>query len=280
MSRRSPAFLYILLLLWAGISMAYYVAGTAALSEHWFHGERHGTFPFDLRQEGTLYALKGEAKAAGLREGDWLETLDGQPFTGDYQATTYQAHALPGEAAEIGIRTPQGQIKTVTLRLVALQGPRFSVGGYIAYLTPVLGVTLLSLLVGYWVAAARPRDPNAWLVLLLLTFPEASFGDISAASWGGALYVIFAIWGALIELTAIPALLWFGLYFPERSRLDVRFPWVKWLLYGILAVGSGRCFGLSTSLASMSSGLPNTAGCEREAGIFSAGPSSPAFFFF
>ncbi len=84
--------------------------------------------------------------------------------------------------------------------------------------------------------AARPRDPNAWLILILLTFFEASFGDIDAVWWGGIWYVVFLIWGALVEILAFPALLWFGLFFPERSRFDVRFPWLKWLILGTQSV--------------------------------------------
>jgi hypothetical protein len=48
--------------------------------------------------------------------------------------------------------------------------------------------------------------------------------------WGGFWYVIFAAWHLVVELLALPALLWFGLFFPERWRLDVRFPWVKWIV--------------------------------------------------
>ncbi len=63
-------------------------------------------------------------------------------------------------------------------------------------------------------------------MLVLLTFPEVSFGDLDAAWWGGIWYLVFAYWG-LIEFFALPALLWFGLLFPERWRLDARFPWFK-----------------------------------------------------
>ena len=31
------------------------------------------------------------------------------------------------------------------------------------------------------------------------------------------------------------ALLWFGLLFPERSRIDVRWPWLKWLALAVLS---------------------------------------------
>ncbi len=230
---RSPRVLYALLFLWMAISMAYYVAGVAALNEKWFHGERHGTLPFDVESGGALRRLENDAKKAGFQDNDVLETLNGRPFTGDYQLTNYLTYSRPGDVAHLTVRSPDGRVKSAAIQLQPMQGPNFSLGGYIAYLTPVLGVTLLSLLVGYWVVAARPGDPNAWLVLALLTFPEASFGDIQAAWWGGPWYIVFGIWGLIGDFLALPALLWFGLFFPERGRIDRRWPTLKWLIVAV-----------------------------------------------
>ena len=43
----------------------------------------------------------------------------------------------------------------------------------VAFFITILLLPLLSLLIGYWVVAARPHDLNAWLVLALLSFSEA-----------------------------------------------------------------------------------------------------------
>lgn len=203
--------------------MAYYVAGVAALNEKWFHGYRHANPPFEINDDLTLHGLAKEAKEAGLAEGDVMQTLEGRPFTGDAQITQYLRRARPGDVMHVN---------AVSVRLTPLEGPHFTLGGYIAYLMPILGVSLLGLLVGYWVVAARPTDPNAWLVLVLLTFPEASFGDLHAVWWAGVWYIIFAAWQVVVEFLALLALLWFGLFFPERSRLDRRFPWIKWIFLG------------------------------------------------
>jgi sigma-B regulation protein RsbU (phosphoserine phosphatase) len=42
-------------------------------------------------------------------------------------------------------------------------------------------------------------------------------------------------WYQLIQLAASPALLLFGIYFPERSRIDARAPWVKWIILAPMA---------------------------------------------
>jgi hypothetical protein len=51
----------------------------------------------------------------------------------------------------------------------------------------------------------------------------------------------------MLQVLDFAALLVFGLYFPERSRIDVRLPWLKWLLSLILLGGFG--VGLSTEFA-------------------------------
>ena len=94
----------------------------------------------------------------------------------------------------------------------------------------MLGAPLIGLLVGYWVVAARPNDFNAWLVLMIVTFPEAAFGNINPTWVPGLAYAVLNTWKPLADLMAFPALLWFGLFFPERSRIDIRWPRLKWIV--------------------------------------------------
>ncbi len=68
MTRRAPRVLYALLFPWMLVSMGYYLAGVAALNEKWFHGDRHGDFPFSLHDDLTLHDLDSAAREAGLRE--------------------------------------------------------------------------------------------------------------------------------------------------------------------------------------------------------------------
>jgi sigma-B regulation protein RsbU (phosphoserine phosphatase) len=123
-------------------------------------------------------------------------------------------------------------VREVQVRLASRQGPHWSLGHDITYLTPIFGVPLLGLLVGYWVVAARPRDLNAWLVLVLLAFPETAFGDLDWSFWPEPWYILLGLWSSTVQVFVFPALVWFGFLFPERWRGDLRLPWFK---YAILA---------------------------------------------
>jgi phosphoserine phosphatase RsbU/P len=225
--------LYVLLIVLATLSMVYYIAGALALREEFFHASRYAREPFDFRDDGqTLKDLRKEATVTGLSDGDFLLAVNGVPFTGDAQIHDLLGHTSPGKMIQVSARTPSGKVREVQIRLAPRKGPDFSLGGYIAFLTPILGVPLLGLLIGYWVVAARPRDLNAWLVLLLLAFPETAYGNLDWSFWPAPWYLWLGLWNSIVQVFVFPALLWFGFLFPERWRVDVRLPWFK---YAILA---------------------------------------------
>ena len=231
MKNRNSRFLYFLLALWIVISMSYYVLGTIALREEFFNSSHYSETPFDFEDDlQTVHNLSDAQRKLGLQNGSVLRSINGEPYSGWRQLSTIVRATKPGDFVEVGMTTPQGQEKHFKVPLKPREGPGFTVAGYIAFLVPILGVPLLGLLVGYWVVAGRPHDLNAWLVLLLLTFPETAFGNIDWRFFTGWTYPIFGVWNVLIEHLVDVGLLWFGIFFPERWRLDRRFPWVKWIV--------------------------------------------------
>jgi len=54
----------------------------------------------------------------------------------------------------------------------------------------------------------------------------------------GPSYVVFWVWHVLLQILSFVALLWFGIYFPERWRLDICWPWLKWLILAAGAYGT------------------------------------------
>lgn len=229
-TQRPSRVLYFLLFLWMALGMAYYVAGAGALCEQWFRGDRHGVPPFSIDDTGKLSSVSGElAKKTGLANGDFLVALNGRPYTGDAQQTELPNRFRPGDPLTLTVRQAGGQLRTVTTPLKRIEGPDWS-ASMIFTLIVVLTVPLLSLVVAGWTVLARPRDPNAWLVMVILTLPEIAFGNLQASFWPGLWHALFAEWAGLNTVIFFPALAWFGLFFPERSRIDRRVPWLKWLI--------------------------------------------------
>ena len=236
MKPKSPAGLYCLLIVVALLSMGYYVAGALALRETFFNAAHYARPPFDTGFEGrTLTDLEKEAKTAGLAQGDLLLSINGAPFTGEAQLENFLRSAKPGDVARFGVRTRSGQRREAQVHLAPREGPNWNAGQLIAFLAPVLGVPLLGLLVGYWIVAARPRDFNAWLVLILLAFPETAFGNLKWNFWPAPWYIIFGVWNLSIQTFVFLALVLFGINFAERWRVDRRVPWLKWLIFSAVA---------------------------------------------
>jgi sigma-B regulation protein RsbU (phosphoserine phosphatase) len=261
MKRKSDAGLYFLLIVFAAFSMAYYIAGALALREEFFHASRYVRAPFGFHDNGqTIDDLRKEATVTGLSNGDFLLAVNGIPFTGYDQIHGLLGHTKPGEIIRVSARTPSGEVREVPIRLAPREGPDWPLGGLIAFLAPTLGVPLLGLLIGYWVVAARPRDLNAWLVLLLLAFPETAYGNLDWSFWPSPWYLVLFVWYLLVQTFVFPALLWFGFLFPERWRVDRRLPWFKYAILmatcGVFVLGLGFSAGKYFSAGAIRSWAP------------------------
>ncbi len=119
---------------------------------------------------------------------------------------------------------------------------------------------LICLLVGYWVVAARPRDFNAWLILVILTFPETLF-TLSQHWWPGYWDLWSTEWMQTQQLATPIALLLFGFYFPERWRLDRKLPWLKFVLISpiLVAVVLAGCISIGEEYVPAWSGTDTAA---------------------
>lgn len=236
----SPNLLRFLLGIWVIAGLGYWAAGVGDLWRihvHWQELVRP-PFHFDSDQRKVYNnGLEPEAKAAGLVAGDRIEQLNGAPYAGLAQWDTILNESHPGDILDVGYTRPDGSSGTTTLTLT--HDERTS------RLSPVLAfwqdfflvglLTLVCLLIGYWVVLTRIRDRNAWLLLTLLTFPSVVF--ILPWHSSGLGLALREFWYQTGQLAASPALLLFGIYFPERSRLDAKLPWTKWVLLGIFALG-------------------------------------------
>lgn len=230
----APRALYLLLLMYIVISLTYQVVGSVSLIVGGFDLRHQVQAPFDIGfNRLELKNLSQAAKHAGLHRDDVVVSLDAVPYRGRavWQSTRWYAH--PGDELRVGVRRANGTRATVSVPLVAESGS-FNIGDAIFLIFLYIIVPLSCLIIGYWVVLARPRDLNAWLILLLLTFPQAAIVVSTYNWWPGIWLGLRLAWHLIPEILAAGALLWLGLLFPDRSRIDLRLPWLKWFVAAVL----------------------------------------------
>jgi phosphoserine phosphatase RsbU/P len=240
----SPNLLRLFLALWIVASLGYWIAGIADMWETHVHWDQRVNIPFAFDSDSRIVKHQGlspEARSAGLGAGDWIDQLNGAPYSGLAQWSTILSDSHPGDILDVDVIRANGSHATDTITLVR---PSYIYGR----LSPMWAfwkdfllaglLTIVCLVTGYWVVLSRPADRNAWLTLVLLTFPSVVFVNAGLAS--GVSLFLREFWYETLQLAGAPALLLFGIWFPERSRVDARVPWIKELLFAIF--GIAVCF--------------------------------------
>ena len=236
-ARKSSRPLYIILGLYIAVSLGFYIVGVIAATQQWFHPSRYARRPLDVNEQtGLIDSVQQEAAKSGIKAGDRLEALNGVPFTGDYQFFMDVQRRRPGEALTVTVQHPNGAIQTVSIHL-APRDVMIRNAGDIGLFAVLILLPIVSLGVGYWVVAARPGDLNAWFVLIVLSNTEAFFGNLDWRWWPNPWFAILGGWWVAMATLGDPALVLLGIYFPERWRVDVRWPWAKWLMLVPLLAG-------------------------------------------
>src|SRR5260221_2780154 len=141
-----------------------------------------------------------------LRRGDRIASIEGQPFRTPWDfSRRVQAEGIGGTLhVAVARKTPSGTdeefVSTISLRSVAdSEG-----SGALRALFAVVGLLMpwVCILLGFWVAFARPRDPLAWLVLFTLSgFQVAILQQQSFARWPDVLRVPAALYVAVFGST-------------------------------------------------------------------------------
>src|SRR5690348_4458316 len=133
MRTKSAPLLYGLLVLYAAVSMSYYVAGVSALWQEWFHSRQYAGDPLHLGDDERTVTNPGkQAKDAGIRAGDVVERLNRSPYTGFAQFNDYLRHSKPGDVMDVRVHHKDGREQDARFRLQPMEGPNFTLGEYIA----------------------------------------------------------------------------------------------------------------------------------------------------
>ncbi|MEA3007798.1 MAG: phosphoserine phosphatase RsbU/P, partial [Acidobacteriaceae bacterium] len=211
---------HLLLLLYILISGTYQIVGAVSIVVAILDLRHQADQPFEVGYKPpTISSVTEAAQKAGLKVGDTIESLNGESYWGRALLQKVRWYARPGDTMELGLRHADGTQGSVALPLAG--EPPATVYGSISILLVHVVVPLFCLGLGYWVVLARPLDLNAWLILILLSFPGSFIAVSTENCWPGVWLALRLAWHILLFL-ASAALLWFGLLFPERSRIDVR----------------------------------------------------------
>ncbi|WP_260736730.1 SpoIIE family protein phosphatase [Tunturiibacter lichenicola] len=230
MPYKSARLQYFCLAVVAALALLHAYGGAILNYNVFAHGDTLVRFPFNsgYPQENIAGDSK-ETRAAGLQRSDTIVSINGQPYTGRKVALNQIRHSSPGDPMAVTYRRgPSSPIQTTTIRLAAVHPEKRSAFAIAAGLTLAV-LPFLCLLIGLWVVFARPRNPHAWLILGILSYFDPLFVDVTLIT--NTFVQPFAFFWNIAAQTAMPlCLMFFGVYFPERSPLDVKLPWVKWLI--------------------------------------------------
>ena len=238
-SSRYSTLLRLLLGLVALAGLVHWGADTRDRFQIGLHPERFSQDPFDFDSNtARITGVKPEAVRAGIVKNAILVSLNGSPYTGLAQWSEITNSLAPGDSLSVGFRRPDGSVGTALVTVAAIDDPTLLGPGQTWRAFLLFGLMpLLCMLIGYWVVFAKPAEPNAWLLLVLLIFPEAVFSLGTGLSTGGWLLFRGSYW-YLLQVSGPLVLLPFAIYFPERSRIDVRLPWLKWVVIGPAAISA------------------------------------------
>lgn len=196
------------------------------------HGQSKPSLPLNFGISlRIIAALTPDAEEAGVRLGDSLEMVDGTPFSN--MRVLYEAvmRRKPGDLLSVTVRSPKGTPFSAAIRIPAQASAAASSLDWTGRILLSIALPLFCLSLGFWVAFIRPRDRLAWLLLALMIgfaglphdFPIWDWPNWPAALiWWSVFASRFGLWSMWM--------LFFAIRFPLRLRIDVKLPWLKWVL--------------------------------------------------
>jgi sigma-B regulation protein RsbU (phosphoserine phosphatase) len=219
---------YLLLAILAVGSALFYAASTAANFDSFLNANRARP-PLDASHSAQfLVDPMPESRRAGMLPEDQVLSVNGLPFTGmaGVIRQTFQAH--PGQIAAIVYRNMAGETRTAHVGLMPRRRGPPTLTGWLTNIVLVLLFPAFCLLLGYWVVLARPLEWNAWFFLGIMNVVPAFISQ--AGYFPGFLASFTIFWRNFAFQWMFISLILFSIYFPVRSRTDVRYPWLKWLI--------------------------------------------------
>jgi phosphoserine phosphatase RsbU/P len=249
MLQRAARLQYALLALVTFFALTHFYLGAANSFGNLANGTRHARIPFfqgtighavrlttpEAMEAGrrpgdtavTVTLAMPEAEAAGLSVGDAVVDVNHRPFTGGIVLLDELLRSRPGQLMSLTILRPDNSEAAISFPLAPQRPSPPPIWAWVIQ-GAFIFLPFFCMLVGLYTVFARPRNFHAWLILGILAYLPTIF--FSQNQFHGPLIPIALTWN-IVAQTAMPiCLMLFGIYFPQRSILDTRAPWIKWVL--------------------------------------------------
>jgi sigma-B regulation protein RsbU (phosphoserine phosphatase) len=221
-----------LLLLFAG---AYEAGFLKDLVRRMLHGADVPSAPFSV-QIGTRNVGSGPFR------GDQILSLNGRPFSASRQLSEAIAQSHPGDKLHLVLSQPSGTALETDVEIESETVSDYpGVANFAIVFCLHILIPLVCLGLGFGVAFIRPRDRNAWFLLLLLM---GFSGLTGSPDWHRSLPDVSLAWQTFCSATWALWMMLFAIHFPARLELDRRDPWLKYLIIVPSLAGEALFWGI------------------------------------
>jgi phosphoserine phosphatase RsbU/P len=205
---------------------------------------QHVQWPFSPRYDTLqINHLPSGYEHLGLQIGDEVVALNGETMHGFDQVDTILFQASPGDTLRVTIdRQANGRSKTVTVP-VQLHAGQADAATWVLLIGVVFLLPMSCLLLGFYIAFARPRDPLAWItVVMLVSIGQLVTLDTGFRNIWSPWRQMFLVYHNFLESLWPAAMLLFAFYFPVASPFVQKRRWLNWVvaapivLLGLLGV--------------------------------------------
>ncbi|MGA2098240.1 MAG: SpoIIE family protein phosphatase [Candidatus Acidiferrum sp.] len=240
-TKKPPIFQYVCLALLFALASSYHLRSAIFAFPNYFQ-IKAAAYPFTpIYDKGrpTLQFVRKPARQAGAENNDILLTVNGHPVTGLAVFGEVIRTAKPGDPFAFQFLRPgEANPRSATIELEHAAAPPIGLAAASLLLVKLM-VPTLCILLGFWVAAVRPRDPSAWCLCLIMLFFSV-FYSAGVESWGPIVRDIAEGYRLTIGNTWPIFMLLFGLYFPETfpEKDPTWWTWSKRTVIALLITSS------------------------------------------
>jgi sigma-B regulation protein RsbU (phosphoserine phosphatase) len=240
MRRKNPPTLqYVCLALLFALASAYQIRSALYAFPNYFHFKAVA-YPFvPIYDKGrpVLRFVNKSAREAGVLNDDILLSVNGRSVTGLAVFGEAIRKANPSDTLTVQFLRPgETSPRSAAVQLEQSTAPPISWSAA-SLLAMKLVVPTFCLLLGFWVAAVRPRDPSAWCLCFIMLFFNV-FYVAGTESWGPLVRDVAEGYRIAVGDTWPIFMLLFGVFFPEpfREKDPSWWNWSKHIVITLLII--------------------------------------------